>query len=214
MMKYILLIALFLIIDLAYSIGKCRSSNHPEIKEKVLLILYEERTDFKILKDYKKLNRRYKYRPGTPKPSPWEINKNRTLDVDGIFTLTDTSRVIFCGLDEVVDISLPFHYKEISLNSLTNDSTIRLTISNRDYLLEPGQIYIDSLVSKRKVGKRVIQETKIIHIENYGLIYKKNVFDSNGIHKREMEEKRMNDSIDNSHEKEELEKMLELNAPD
>lgn len=63
MMKYILLIALFLIIDLAYSIGKCRSSNHPEIKEKVLLILYEERTDFKILKDYKKLNRRYKYRP-------------------------------------------------------------------------------------------------------------------------------------------------------
>lgn len=134
--------------------------------------------------------------------------------MDGIFTLTDTSRVIFCGLDEVVDISLPFHYKEISLNSLTNDSTIRLTISNRDYLLEPGQIYIDSLVSKRKVGKRVIQETKIIHIENYGLIYKKNVFDSNGIHKREMEEKRMNDSIDNSHEKEELEKMLELNAPD
>lgn len=206
-MKCIILIAFLVIIDLAYPIGKCKISNSTEIEGKALIIFYDEGTEIKILKDYKKHNRRFKYTPGTPIPNPWKINNNRTLDVDGIFTLTDTSRVIFCGLDGVVDISLPFHYKEVSLNSLTNDSTIRLTISNRDYLLEPGKIYIDSLVSKRKVGKRIIQDTKIIRIENYGLIYKKNVFDSNGIHKREMEEKRMNDSIDSSHEKEELEKM-------
>lgn len=206
-MKYIILIAFFVIIDLAYPIGKCKISNSTEIEGKALIIFYDEGTEIKILKDYKKHYRRFKYTPGTPIPNPWKINNNRTLDVDGIFTLTDTSRVIFCGPDEVVDISLPFHYNDISFDCLINDSIVRISSRSGKHVLGPQKVYVDSIASKWKEGKRVFQETKIIRLENYGLIYKKNVFDSNGIHKREMEEKRMNDSIDNSHEKEELEKM-------
>lgn len=205
-MKYILLLLLTIVIKLSYSVDKSKISNNPAIKGKALLIYYYERTESNIIKDYKIHNKRYRYITYLPIPNPEFNIKTRTLDIEDIFEMTDISRIIFCGEGKALDITLPFHYKEVSLNSLTNDSTIRLTINNRNHMLAPGTVCIDSLNFKIKKGKRIIQQTKIIHIENHGLIYKKNIFDSRGIYRREMEEKRINDSIDERREKEELDK--------
>ena len=63
--------------------------------EKVLLIQYDKKIRFEVIKDYKREKDRYRYMCGLPISGQDYNSYNRTLNVYGEFNLTDTSKIIF-----------------------------------------------------------------------------------------------------------------------
>jgi len=170
--KILLFIA---IIGLSFSKGLVKTKEYSGVKDKVLLIFYTGESNIKIIKDYKNISKRFQYMPSNPPPYPSYDYDNKTLELHEEIKLTDSSKIIFCGYNEVFDISLPFHFEDITLDSLINDSTMRFTFNNQKHIIKPGEAYIDTLVSILKEGKRVIERTTIFHVANYGLIFKNNI---------------------------------------
>jgi len=159
------------------------------LTSKVLLLEYcVEVTDLKVLKDYKDKEKQFRYISVHPFNNPRFDKLAKRLDIDGLFDATDSSNVIFLGGGEAKEISFPFRYSKIKLDRLVNDSTVGFKLNNRKFISKPGQVVIDSLISIVKEGERVIQLTTKYRFENYGLIDKKNIFDSND---REIEIKKL-----------------------
>ena len=198
-MKNKLLIFLIAIFCLSFSNQAVKKYKDSNIDGKVLFISYYEKISIKVLKDYKNKNKRFLYLYPRPCECPRYYSFNKSLHIDGEFKVTDSLRVIFCSGCETNAIILPFQYSYILLDSLINDSIVKFTLNLKKSKLEPGKEYIDSIVSIEKEGKRVIQRTTIFHVQNYGLIDKKNIFDSEGQIKRELEEERIRDSVDNEY---------------
>lgn len=195
-MKDEFLIFLIAIICLSFSNQGIKNNNNSKVDGKVLYISYYEDIDIKILKDYKNKKKRFRYLSVNPCECPRYSSDNETLEIDGEFKLTDSSKIIFCSGCQTNDIAFPYQYSHIQLDSLINDSIILFTLNNKKNKLGPGKEYVDSIVSIEKEGKRVIQRTTIIHFENYGLIDKKNIFDSEGQIKRNLEEEKIRDSVE------------------
>ena len=146
-------------------------------KNKVLLIDYYEDRNLKVLKDYKDPNKMFKYIPGLPIPNPIFNMQTKRLNVEGVFNVTDSSKIIFLGHGEAKEISLPFRFSKLKLEKLLNDSTIIYNLNDRKYTTTSGQEVTDTIVSKETNGERVIQYTTIYYLTNYGLINKDNIFD-------------------------------------
>jgi len=162
---------------------------------KVLLIQYDKKIRFEVIKDYKREKDRYRYMCGLPISGQDYNSYNRTLNVYGEFNLTDTSKIIFWE-HEPMDISLPFQYSDIVLDALINDSTIQFTYLNQKHILRVGQVFNDSIISFEQEGKRLIKYTIAYQVHNYGLTYKKNIIDDKERIKRRYKENRIQDSLD------------------
>jgi hypothetical protein len=176
-MKNRFLIILIVFLSFSFSIEKFKTKKCAEEEGKVLFIYYNVDTDVKVLKDYKNEKKRFKYLSVNPFWGPEYDSYYKTLNVDGIFKLKDSSRIVFFAQDKLMDIYLPFQYSEITIDTLINDSIVSLTLNNKKFISVPGKMVIDSLVTIVKEGKRRVRYTKIFYVENYGLIYKKNIFD-------------------------------------
>jgi hypothetical protein len=195
-MKHKFLIFLISIICLSFSNQPLKKHQESKVDGKVLFISYYEDINIEILKDYKNKKKRFRYLSVYPCKCPRYRSYNKTLEIDGEFKITDSSKIIFCSGCETNNISFPYQYSYIQLNSLMNDSIVEFTLNNKKSRLKPGKEYVDSIVSIEKEGKRVIQRTTIFHFENYGLVDKKNIFDSDGQIQRQRDEQRIRDSVE------------------
>ena len=173
--------------------------NSNDSKEYVLLIRYERSTDFEVIKDYTRKNKRYKYICYQPSwgESYYDYGK-KVFCSEELLQLNDSSKIIFWDDDniKVNDITLPFKTSLISIDKLINDSTFQFTLNNQTHLLAPGQIFEDSLVKFDREKKRVYKTTEFIKVTNYGLILKTNIIDIKESNRRAIEENRIRDSID------------------
>lgn len=195
-MEYRLLFFLIPIICLSFPNHIVNNLKKKEIEEKVLFLTYFEDTNIEVLKDYKNEKKKFRYFHVNPCECPGFNRSNKSIDIDGEFKLTELSKIIFCGACETKDISLPYAYSFIQLKSLVNDSTIEFSLNNEVHLLHSSNEYIDTIVSVEKEGKRIIQRTIIIHLVNYGLVNKKDIFDAEGQAKRKEKEERIRDSLE------------------
>lgn len=197
-MKHKFLIAIIPVLFLSFSNERFNNEKCAEGNEKVLLLQYWVDSDFKVIKDYKDVNKRFRYLGVTPVDCPYPVyhHYNKTFEVNGDFNVTDKTKIIFWTICNVTDITIPFHYEDIKLYSQINDSTVRFTWFNKKHVSIPWQEVSDSFVSIEKEGERVIKYTKVFHLLNYGLIYKKNIFKYQDPMIKVMEEKRIQDSIE------------------
>jgi len=196
-MKHKFLILIIAIFVSSFSNEKFKKINYPRVNNKILLIEYNEDADLKVLKDYKRKKKGYRYMHGLTFSDANYNTYSKILYVDEPITISDSSKIIFWDIDdEIMDISLPFHYSDISLDRFINDSTIQITFNNKKHILESGQEFIDSITSIEKEGKLVVQLSRKFHINNHGLIFKKNIITEKERWRRMDEEQRIRDSID------------------
>jgi hypothetical protein len=190
-MKPKLLILLFSFLGLSLLSESFESKECYKVNGKILLIYYHVDNKINVIKDYKDENKRFRYMSVLPCPGPLFIN-NR-LVIEGKFDVVDSTKTIFYDDCSVSDILMPFKYNNLLLDSVINDSIVGFLLNNKKHILEPGKIFIDSLVSIVKEGERVIQHTTIFQLENYGLIDRRNIINYNELL---INEERARDSIE------------------
>ncbi len=195
-MKSVSLFLLIGILGLSFVDEKIEIKQCTERKGKILLIHYYTNVENKVLKDYKKHNKRYRYIHGLPCDGPMYDGKNKILDIYGLYNISDSSKVMFYGDCFEKDILLPFRYSEIGLDSLINDSILGFTLKNKKQILLSNTQFTDTIVSIVKEGKRVIKRTTIYYVKNYGLVNRKNIVDYQERTNRTNEENRIQDSIE------------------
>jgi hypothetical protein len=194
----------FLIIVITILFSSFSNDNKSNIssinsKEYVLLIRYERSVDFEVIKDYKRMKKRYFYVCTQPLSgeSYYDYSK-KVFYSEEFLKLNDSSKIIFWDEDkiEVKDITLPYNTSLINIDNLSNDSTFQFTLNNKKHLLAPGQIFCDTLVKFEREKKRVYKITEFVEVRNYGLILKTNIIDIKESNRRAIEEGRIRDSID------------------
>jgi hypothetical protein len=195
-MKHKVLVILTSILFLSFSDEIISRNENPEKNGKILLFEYETETELKILKDFKRKNKRYRYICGSRLSSAEFNSYNRILYVDEALNVSDSSRLIFFDTYDVMTIALPFQYFDIILDSFINDSTVQFTLNKKKLILKPGQEYIDSTTSIKTEGKRVIQYNKKFYLKNRGFILKKNIITEKERMDRLNKEDRIRDSMD------------------
>ena len=72
----------------------------------------------------------------------------------------------------------PKYFAQITINSLQNDSILCFTSNKKNYKLGPNNTFIDTIVSIKINNLTIEKSTRIIIIENYGLIVKKNIYNN------------------------------------
>jgi hypothetical protein len=195
-MKHKVLVILTSILFLSFSDEIISRNENPEKNGKILLFEYETETELKILKDFKRKNKRYRYIHGFRLDNADFNSYNKILYVDKPLNVSDSSRLIFLDNYNAMTISLPFQYSDITLDSFVNDSTVQITLNKKKLILKPGQEYIDSTTSIKTEGKRVIQYNKKFYLKNRGFILKKNIITEKERMDRLNKEDRIRDSMD------------------
>ena len=104
-MKCVSLFLLIGILGLSFSDEKIEMKQCTERKGKILLIHYYTNVENKVLKDYKKYNKRYRYMTGLPCDGPMYDRKYKILDIYGLYNISDSSKVMFYG--DCFEIILP-----------------------------------------------------------------------------------------------------------
>jgi hypothetical protein len=186
---------IFLIFCLIFTKDFNKSLKKTNGNQKILLIDYYEEYDFEVLKDYKNKKKKYRYNlSGQPIENLNYNQHDNILCID--FKMSDTSKLFFMANGKVFDISIPYQFSDILLNGIVNDSLLDFTLLTKKIILKPDDIYIDTLVTINKEGKRVIRYTKIIYVKNYGLIEKQNILDLEGQKNWEIKQERIRDSLE------------------
>jgi len=195
-MKHKFLIVLIAIVVSSFTNEIFRYNSRSIENNKVLLIEYSQESNFEILKDYKRKKKRYHFIACIPSTSNNFNNISKMFYVEETIPLTDSSKVIFWESDTVIDVALPFQHLHLTLDRFINDSIVHLTLNNKKYICSPGQDLFDTIISIETEGKRVTKYTAIFHVNNHGLIFRKNIITERERMRRIYEELRIRDSID------------------
>jgi hypothetical protein len=97
-------------------------------------------------------------------------------------TGNENSKLIFWDYDYIKEIdSLPFIYSKIKINSLVNDSIVKIEYDNKKQILNSKMSISDSIIEvKHHDNKTTYTKTKF-YIENIGLLEKESIIDLNKV---------------------------------
>lgn len=192
LVRYKLLVGFIALLGLSFTTNVYRANSPQRVNSKVLLIECSK----EAIWDYQRMKYRLpKYVSGTPVTRPYYDSDLKTLDIEHIFKLSDSAKIIFCD-EKAIEISLPFHYSDIVIDRLINDSVLQFTFQNRKHILKPGQIFNDTIISYEHDGKKLLKCATIYKIQNHGPISKENIVDLDERKKRHDEENKIRDSIE------------------
>ena len=159
-------------------------------EDTVLLLYYHVDHEIIVLKDYEDVRKRFNYYSVLPCSGPLFIDS--MLVIEGQFYITDSSKVLFYDQCEYLDITIPFTNELLTIDHVVNDSIVGILFNKQNYILEPGGEFVDSIVSIYKEGERLVRNTAILHLENYGLFNKSSIINYSELW---IKEKRYSDSI-------------------
>lgn len=198
-------IAILLSLVLFYATPEIHNEN--KIYDKCLLIKYYEGTSNEVIKYYGLFKNKDKFffhldYYGDDFSEFYPSDRTFFIDGDwnnnGSYKTADSTKILFWDYSVKNEIStLPYKYSSITIDSLINNSTILISLNNTKHILASGQIFTDSITVLKNENRRLIKHKTVYHIENLGLIYKKNILDQKAIEERQRadEEERENNEF-------------------